>query len=68
MGRMTVGVVCWTTRLWLHVNVGDAASFSILWENVVLGEIWVLCDDVPGVEESWDEAEHAEKNVDERVG
>lgn len=53
----------------LHVDVGDAAaSLGILGEGVVGLELGVLGDDVPGVEETGEEAEHAEEDVDEGVG
>lgn len=53
----------------LDVDVGDpAASLGVLGEGVVGLKLGVLGDDVPGVEEAGDEAEHAEEDVDEGVG
>ncbi len=53
----------------LHVDVGDAAAaLGILGERIVRLELGVLGDDVPGVEEAGEEAEHTEEDVDEGVG
>lgn len=53
----------------LNIDVGDAAAgLSVLGEDVVGLQLGVLGDDVPGVEEAWDETEHAEEDVDEGVG
>lgn len=51
----------------LHVDVCDAAA--LLRQRLVLVQ-WLgeLGDDIPGVEEAGEEAETAEKNVDDGVG
>lgn len=51
----------------IHNDVCNSARFLIRGERVVivLGE---FCDDVPGVQETWNEAKHAETDVDEGVG
>jgi hypothetical protein len=54
----------------LDVDVGDAvaAVALVVGDGVVfVGRLGELGDDVPGVEEAWDEAEDAEEDVDEGV-
>lgn len=72
-----VHVVRGALRLWwlevramgLDVDVCDSAAFAVVGDGLVLvGGLGVLCDDVPGVEEAWEEAEEAEADVDEGVG
>lgn len=53
----------------LHVDVCDAAALAIVGDDLILvGGLGELGDDVPGVQQAGDEAEHAEEDVDERVG
>jgi hypothetical protein len=53
----------------LDVNVCDSAAFAIVGDGLILvGGLGELGDDVPSMEKAGDEAEEAEKNVDERVG
>lgn len=53
----------------LDVDVGDAACFAVLRNGLVLvGRLGVLGDDVPGVQETRDEAQNGEEDVDEGVG
>lgn len=57
-------------RVLRDVVVGDAllavARLGVGDGLVVV--LWVLCDDVPGVQQAGDVAEHAEEDVDQRVG
>ena len=63
-----VAVSRWTTVLRLHVDISHAARFGVLRDHVVLGQLGVLGDDVPGVDESGEETETAEEDVDDGVG
>ena len=63
--------VCWmlsALRSWvLHVDVGYAAAFWILTERFVFRDVGVFGDDVPGVEETGEEAQTAEGEINEGV-
>ena len=53
----------------LHVYVGNTVTiFVVLRDTLVVVVVGELCDDVPCVQETWDEAKNAEKNVDEGIG
>lgn len=67
--RLRLGLLGVLALRALDVDVGDAATFAILGERLVLvGRLGVLGDDVPRVKQAGDEAEHAEEDVDEGVG
>ena len=49
----------------LHDDIGYCAALGIVWQRLVESfGIGVFGDDVPGVEQAWDEAEHAQTDVD----
>lgn len=56
----------------LHVNIcrSPLSPLAILWHRFILGVgvVWKFCDDVPGVEQTWEESQAAEENVYHRVG
>jgi hypothetical protein len=51
----------------LDIVVCDAATFGFLFDLLVC-RVGILGDDVPGVDETGEEAQAAESDVDERVG
>lgn len=52
----------------MHVIVCHAPAFRIFLCHLFVGWLWVAGYDVPGVEETGEEAETAEGEVDEGVG
>ena len=48
------------------IVVGDPPILATIWGHRLVGDVFrVACDDVPGVDETGDEAETAEGDVDE---
>jgi len=69
LGLATIGI--WSAlgaRLLANEDVGDATRLVVLGHLlVVVVRVRELCDDVPGVEETWKPAEAREEDVDEGV-
>jgi hypothetical protein len=55
------------SRTALHIDACYSCVLGVLWQLFVVGN-WEFRDDVPGVQEAGDVAEHAEEDVDDGVG